>query len=97
MTAPSLRIGDQRMMAALHTYGAVQPSGASEERRLKRLAGKRLAEQIPGTTSYRLTTEGRAWVLRSQGHDSPPVAEDPIVADRKRLDRGLGFADDEAA
>lgn len=99
MSRPAtLRTGEQRLMAALHTFGAAQPSGAAESSRMQGLVKKGLVAPMPGAASvFKLTPEGHAWIARSKGLDSRAVLSDPIEEDRRLLDRGLGLADDKAA
>lgn len=94
----TMRAGDQRMMAALHTFGAIQASSAADTRRLERLKAAELVELVQGTSNiYRLSQAGAAWIARVKGLDSRAEVVDPIVAGKKTLDRGLGLADHEAA
>lgn len=71
---------------------------APDRKRLERLAGKGLAELVPSVpNTFRLTRDGAAWIAVARGLDSPAVMADPIAEGKKRLDRGLGLADDQAA
>jgi DNA-binding PadR family transcriptional regulator len=82
----------------MHTFGAMQGANQAERDGLVRLHSKGLAEPIPGAAVvYRLTDDGRRWIDRARGADLPQGDEDPIMSDRRKLERGLGIADDKAA